>query len=81
MAEQVSSRKRPLEHASEEEEKDTPRKKKVTAAKYVSLVANGDIWIAHFLPSQTRTQSRKKRPGFDVDIFNETSYFVQNGNM
>lgn len=41
MAEQVSSRKRPLEHTSEEEEKDTPKKKKVAVTKVVSRVANG----------------------------------------
>lgn len=81
MAEQVSPRKRPLEHTSEEEEKDTPKKKKVAVTKVVSRVANGILYSIFLLLLQTRTQSRKKKPGFDEEIFSETSYVVQNGNI
>ena len=28
---------------------------------------------------QLKTQSKKKRPGFDEEIFSETSYFIDNG--
>lgn len=75
MAEPLFSRKRPLEHASEEEEKDIP-KKKVDAADCIILLADAH---AHFTLHQIKTRSKKKRPGFDEEIFSETSYFIDNG--
>ena len=72
MAEPLSSRKRPLEHASEEEEP----KKKVVAVDCIILLADAHT---HFTLHQIKTQSKKKRPGFDEEIFSETSYFIDNG--
>lgn len=72
MAEPLSSRKRSLEHASEEEEP----KKKVVAVDCIILLADAHT---HFTLHQIKTQSKKKRPGFDEEIFSETSYFIDNG--
>ena len=73
MTEPLSSRKRPLE-----EKKDIP-KKKVVAADCIILLAYLPHARTHaFTLHQIKTQS-KKRPGFDEEIFSETSYFIDNG--